>query len=171
MGSGATSTKEAAIVGRILAQLGVHLLTGGGQGQMKEVAQAFTECRPRVGLSLAVLPSHPDDPRRSKSTSYPNEFVELPIRTHLSQSSTHVDSRNHINVLTSDALIFLWGCAGTLSEAVLARRYGVPRCLFLHPQTQSTSPLSPLYQEFQPEETFTNGAHVEGWIQSLLTPQ
>jgi hypothetical protein len=60
---------------------------------------------------------------------YPNPFVELPIYTHLPKSGeegTSALSRNHINVLSSAALIALPGSAGTVSEVELALRYGKP---------------------------------------------
>jgi predicted Rossmann-fold nucleotide-binding protein len=40
-------------------------------------------------------------------------------------------SRNHINVLASDALIVLPGGPGTASETELAARYGKPIVVFL----------------------------------------
>ena len=156
------------MVGRLLAQLGVHLLTGGGDGQMKAVAQAFVQCQERKGLSLGILPCLPGEPLRPKSSGYPNEFVELPIRTHLDQSSTHPMSRNHINVLSSQALVFLWGASGTLSEARLASEYGTPRCLFVTAQTRARYRGVALYQEFGAEETVSAEHELESWLKSCL---
>jgi uncharacterized protein (TIGR00725 family) len=115
-------------LGRFLAGEGVHLLTGGGRGVMAAVARAFLAVQPRAGLSIGVLPSHPDDPARPRE-GYPNPFVELPIRTHLPRSGTEGESersRNHVNVLTADAVLVLPGGAGTASEVRLALRYGRP---------------------------------------------
>lgn len=60
---------------------------------------------------------------------YPNEWVELAIYTHLPDSGeegTLRSSRNHINVLTADAIVALPGREGTESEMWLAIKYGVP---------------------------------------------
>jgi hypothetical protein len=64
---------------------------------------------------------------------YPNPHVELPVYTHLplrgSQGQEPM-SRNHVNVLTAHALVFLPGGPGTLSEAELAVHYRKPAILF-----------------------------------------
>lgn len=60
---------------------------------------------------------------------YPNEWVELAIYTHLPDSGaegTRRSSRNHINVLSADAIVALPGSAGTASEIWLAAAYGIP---------------------------------------------
>src|SRR5262249_41719733 len=57
----------------------------------------------------------------------PNAFVELPIFTHLPLSGDHGQeslSRNHINVLSCQAVVALPGQAGTASEVALALHYG-----------------------------------------------
>jgi predicted Rossmann-fold nucleotide-binding protein len=59
--------------------------------------------------------------------------VELAIYTHLPYSGTqgaHDLSRNHINVLSSAAIVALPGEAGTASEVALAVRYGKPVIAF-----------------------------------------
>jgi predicted Rossmann-fold nucleotide-binding protein len=59
--------------------------------------------------------------------------VDLAIYTHLpltGAQGTEPLSRNHINVLSSDALVILPGGWGTRSEAILAVRYGRPAILF-----------------------------------------
>ncbi|HLU47791.1 MAG TPA: hypothetical protein VK116_06895 [Planctomycetota bacterium] len=133
IGSGAEAHEELATpLGRFLAQAGVHLLTGGGRGTMESVSRAFAETPGRRGLVLAILPCHPDDPARPKD-GYPNEWVEIAIRTHLPLSGargTELLSRNHLNVLSSDALIALPGGPGTKSEIELAHRYSKPLVAF-----------------------------------------
>ena len=55
--------------------------------------------------------------------------MELAIYTHLPDSGTEGtlrSSRNHINVLSADAIVALPGSEGTESEAWLALQYGVP---------------------------------------------
>ena len=121
-------------LGRWLAAKGVHLLTGGGLGVMSSVSRAFYETPHRKGLVIGVLPSRPDDPQRRPWPGYPNPWVELPITTHLPLSGaqgTQPMSRNHINVLTSEALIILPGGEGTLSEVTLALRYQRPIIAYL----------------------------------------
>lgn len=127
LGSGtAPWTERAAPLGRWLAELGVHLLTGGGGGTMAAVSEAFARVRPRRGLVVGVLPG---DEGGAAPAGYPNPWVELAVRTHLPHSGTRGEeptSRNHVNVLSSDVLVALPGGAGTASEVRLARRYGRP---------------------------------------------
>lgn len=128
VGSGTHAHRERALpLGRALAELGVHLVTGGGGGVMAEVARAFTGVSPRPGLSIGVVPAgeNGEDP----PPGYPNPWVELPIHTHLTARGTggpDPQSRNHLVVLTGQAVISLPGSAGTLSEVELALEYGRP---------------------------------------------
>ena len=134
MGSGETEHSELAEpLGELLARLGVNLLTGGGQGVMRAVSRAYTRSPHRTsGICIGVLPCVEGDPTKCKP-GYPNEHVELAIRTHLPYSGKlgqHVQSRNHINALSSDALVALPGGEGTKSEVELAVRYGRPIVVF-----------------------------------------
>jgi uncharacterized protein (TIGR00725 family) len=116
-------------LGAWLAGLGVHLLTGGGGGVMRAVAEAFCGAANRRGLSLGVLPAADDDPLCSPRQGYPNPFVEIPVRTHLplvGHRGQESLSRNHINVLTPVVLVALPGGPGTASEVALAVRYQRP---------------------------------------------
>jgi len=119
LGSGdAEHADKAAALGRWLATLPMHLLTGGGRGVMMAVARAFVAVPGRAGLVVGVIPCSRDDAAMPKP-GYPNPFVELAIRTHLPLSGadgTEAGSRNHINVLSSDVLIALPGGAGTASR-------------------------------------------------------
>ena len=132
MGSGTESHEpEAAALGRWLAGEGVHLLTGGGGGVMAAVSRAFHETPERRGLVIGVLPS--GDVPGAPKPGYPNPWVEVPILTHLPSTGVHgaeATSRNHINVLSSAAIIALPGEAGTASEVALALRYGKPVIAF-----------------------------------------
>lgn len=119
-------------LGRMLAELGVHLLTGGGGGVMDAVSRAFHQTPGRMGRVIGVLPSSAEAPGRPPA-GYPNRWVEIPIVTHLPWSGRRgieEGSRNHINVLSSDALVVLPGAAGTASELALAVRYHRPTILF-----------------------------------------
>lgn len=133
MGSGAEPHDEPShAIGTLLAELGVHLLTGGGGGVMEAVSRSFHGTRGRKGLVIGVLPAA-DEPGRSRP-GYPNPWVEVPIRTHLPLSGKRgmdARSRNHINVLSSDAIVALPGGEGTASEVRLAVRYGRPVIAYL----------------------------------------
>lgn len=133
MGSGSILHAErAAGLGAWLANRGVHLLTGGGQGVMGAVSRAFFETDGRRGLVIGVLPAERD--AGQAQPGYPNPWVELPIRTHLplrGSRGAEPMSRNHINVLTSDVIVALPGGPGTSSEVRLALEYGRPIVAYL----------------------------------------
>jgi uncharacterized protein (TIGR00725 family) len=130
MGSGTHEHDDSARpLGELIASLGANLLTGGGGGVMRAVSRAYTGYHGERGVCIGVLPCASEADRRSAKPGYPNEFVEIAIRTHLPFSGTRgVNdlSRNHINILSSDAIVALPGEAGTLSEIALALRYGRP---------------------------------------------
>ncbi len=116
-------------LGRWLAGQGVHLLTGGGSGVMESVSRAFHSVSDRHGFVIGVLPGGAGRPPEG----YPNPWVEIPIATHLpfsGEQGTEVRSRNHINVLSADAIIVLPGGAGTASEVHLAIEYQKPLAAF-----------------------------------------
>jgi uncharacterized protein (TIGR00725 family) len=131
VGSGTVGhTGRAVPLGAGLARLGVHLVTGGGQGVMAEVARGFVGVRPRRGASVGILPARegsnasPEPP-----DGYPNPWVEIPVHTHLStrgERGLEPGSRNHLVVLTGDVLVAMPGGSGTCSEVELALAYGRP---------------------------------------------
>ncbi len=95
---------------------------------MESVSRAFAETRDRAGRVIGVVPGTPPP------AGYPNPWVEIPIFTHLPWSGdrgTEAMSRNHVNVLSSDAIVVLPGGHGTSSEARLAIDYGRPVVAFL----------------------------------------
>lgn len=130
MGSGHhPHTAWAEPLGRLLAGEAVHLLTGGGGGAMEAVSRAFSRTPGRLGKVIGVLPGQVDETGHHAPQGYPNRWVEIPIHTHLSLSGitgTSMLSRNHINVLSSHALVVLPGGPGTCSEVRLALDYGKP---------------------------------------------
>jgi uncharacterized protein (TIGR00725 family) len=130
MGSGQNDYESLAIpVGELLGRLGVNLLTGAGSGVMKSVSRAFTECSIRnVGICIGIVPCDPEYRHRPKP-GYPNAYAELAIMTHLPLSGERgkeEGSRNHINILSSAAIIALPGGDGTISEVELALAYDKP---------------------------------------------
>lgn len=144
MGSGTEPhVEKAQAVGRLLAELGVHLLTGGGGGVMASVSQAFAEHPQRQGSVLAVLPALPGDPLCPAPPGYPNPWVEIPIHTHLpllGERGAEPLSRNHINVLASNVIIVLPGSAGTTAEGALALLYKRPIVAYLQREEMPNLP-------------------------------
>jgi uncharacterized protein (TIGR00725 family) len=134
LGSGTEEHRELAPpLGRWIAERGFDLLTGGGAGVMRSVSEGFRSITPRRGVCIGIIPGELVAGTYQTKPGYPNEFVELPIYTHLPLSGprgTEPMSRNHINVLSGDVLIALPGGAGTVSEVTLALRYNKPIILF-----------------------------------------
>ena len=164
MGSSTRGYRElAAPLGRWLASIGVHLLTGGGAGTMETVSRAFAEVQPRAGLVVGVLPADLPDGIAVPRAGYPNPFVELAIFTHLPLSGiagTDPRSRNHINILSSDVVIVLPGGEGTESEMTLAVRYGRPVIAFFGDHMVDWQPPEsvPVARTMTEVETFVRGA-------------
>ena len=112
---------------------------------MAAVSQSFYDTPKRRGLVIGILPCNEslesnESPEESKAgrpnakDGYPNQWVEIPILTHLPLSGERgmePMSRNHINVLSSDVIVALPGDAGTLSEVELSVRYGRPVIAFV----------------------------------------
>lgn len=134
MGSGRERHEElAGRLGRCLANLSVHLLTGGGHGVMATVSRAFAEVKDRKGLILGILSCRGVNDTRPR-VGYPNRWVEIPIATHLPLSGRRgcePMSRNHINILTANPIIVLPGGFGTASELSLAIQYKKPVLAYL----------------------------------------
>lgn len=128
---GADHAQLARDVGALVARLGAHLLTGGGYGVMEAAAEGFVGVSGRDGLSIGIVPRDPDGPfdapdRGSDGTPYPNPFVEIAIMTPLPPIVPdwhRTPARNHVNVLTADAIIALPGNDGTRNELDMAAEY------------------------------------------------
>ena len=142
MGSGTDEHASIAEpLGVLLARAGVHLLTGGGRGVMSSVARGFVSTPHRRGLSIGVLPGGSQSNPTKARDGYPNPWVEIVIRTHLTLSGTRgrdAMSRNHINVLSADCVIALPGGAGTRSEVSLAMEYGRQTIAYAPPGCEVT---------------------------------
>ena len=116
-------------IGELLAGLGVNLLTGGGQGVMTSVSRAFVQAPRSRGICIGIIPCFSESERSRPKDGYPNQYVELPIYTHLPYSGPRGKSdlsRNHINILSSVAVIALPGEQGTTTEVSLAVDYKKP---------------------------------------------
>ena len=105
---------------------------------MAAVTEAFVGVPDRRGVAIGVLPAScgrgTDEPAGQPPPGYPNPWVEIVIGTHLDSLGARGGderSRNHVNVLSSDVLVFLPGSAGTASEARLALHYGRPSIAYL----------------------------------------
>ena len=135
--------RRAEAVGKIIAELGCSLITGGGLGGMEVVARSFCTTPYRSGQSLAILPGEwitagmaPANSAKSMrlepKPGYPNRWVELPIRTHLQGTKPKGDdSRNILNMGSADIVVVLPGGKGTQAECELARELGKPAIAWL----------------------------------------
>jgi uncharacterized protein (TIGR00725 family) len=130
MGSGTYDHETLArTIGELLARLGVNLLTGGGRGVMRSVSRAYVQAPRQQGVCIGIIPCFSEGERSRPKDGYPNQFVELAIYTHLPHSGSRGRedlSRNHINVLSSAAVIALPGEEGTATEVSLAVDYRRP---------------------------------------------
>lgn len=112
IGSGECTETEAdlaAEVGRLLAEAGVVVLTGGRGGVMAAASRGAAQAG---GLVVGILPG--DD------ASQANPWVALPIVTALGEA------RNAILMRTAQAVIAMGGEYGTLSEIAFALKFGRP---------------------------------------------
>ncbi len=160
MGSGKDLHEERSrVLGSWLAQLDVHLLCGGGGGVMTAVSRAFAKCSDRAGMVIGIIPGWVDGVNYSSLNGYPNPWIEIPIYTHLPNSGRDgegFDSRNHINILTADVLVFLPGSAGTASESKLAVKYGKSAIAWLDDRSciEGLAPQIEVQKEFSKVKQF-----------------
>ncbi len=134
MGSHEYSYEEYAhVIGELIAKRGYNLLTGAGGGVMSAVAKSFTEVEDRKGVAIGILPAVDYHGQRLGTQEYPNEYIEIPMITPLSEKAQNdimPFSRNLVNVMTSKALVVLPGSHGTQNEVSLALMYSKPIVLF-----------------------------------------
>lgn len=112
IGGGDCSETEAALaeeVGRLLAEAGAVVLTGGRGGVMAAASRGAAQAG---GLVVGILPG--DD------ASQANSWVTLPIVTGIGEA------RNAILVRTAHAVVAVGGEYGTLSEIAFALKFGRP---------------------------------------------
>ncbi len=98
-------------VGRLLAEAGAVLLSGGREGVMEAACRG---ARTAGGTTLAILPGS------DAAESPPNPHVLFAVFTGMGVA------RNAILVRTADAVIAIGGGWGTLSEIALARNLDRP---------------------------------------------
>jgi uncharacterized protein (TIGR00725 family) len=91
-------------LGRLLAELGFYVLTGGRASGVMEAA--MKGAKSAGGITIGILPT---EDGRGTST-----FVDIPIKTGMGSA------RNNINVLSSDVVVAIGIGAGTTSEISLA---------------------------------------------------
>lgn len=119
-------------LGRLICDLGYHLLTGAGGGVMTKVAKAFTEGQERPGRCIGIYPVE-KNPDISNKDIYPNPFIEIPIIVPLAPKAEHYAmpfSRNLVNIMSSDIVIALPGLHGTKTEVSYAIQIEKPLLLF-----------------------------------------
>ena len=122
----------AAPLGEMIAKEGYHLLTGGGDGVMTAVAEAFTNTPRRKGHAIGIVPVEDMDDLATLQ-NYTNPFIEIPILTQLHEKAMRSNmplSRNMVNILSSDVLIILPGLHGSQTESSMALIYEKPAVLF-----------------------------------------
>lgn len=95
--------------GRLIAQKGATLVTGGLGGVMEAASKGAKEAG---GMTVGILPGF--------NKKEANSYVMIPITTGLSHA------RNIIIVRSADAIIAVGGEYGTLSEIALALKLGKP---------------------------------------------
>ena len=96
-------------VGRLLAERGSRVLTGGLSGVMAAAAEG---CSQAGGISIGLLPG------TDREAASPHLTIALP--TGLGEL------RNGLLVRSADGIVAVGGSWGTLSEVALAHRLGVP---------------------------------------------
>ena len=100
---------QAEAVGRILARLGIAVITGGRGGVMEAASRGARE---EGGLTVGIVPS--DDRKEA------NPWCSIVITTGLGHA------RNVLTALSGDFLIVIGGAAGTLSEICFAWMHSKP---------------------------------------------
>ena len=97
------------LVGRLLAERGAAVITGGLGGVMEAVSRG---AKSAGGMTVGILPT-----LRIEDA---NPYVDLRIASGVGHA------RNLINVASAQCVIAIGGGWGTLSEIALARKVGVP---------------------------------------------
>jgi uncharacterized protein (TIGR00725 family) len=107
IGSGAENEHRAEAVGRLLAQRGCTVVTGGGGEVMAGAARG---AKAAGGTTIGILPGEQRDDA--------NEWIDHVVVTGIGHA------RNLAVVASGDAVIVVGGSWGTLAEIGFARRLG-----------------------------------------------
>jgi predicted Rossmann-fold nucleotide-binding protein len=164
-------------VGTAIAELGYHLLTGGGGGSMRAVGQAFLKKKRNLlkanrtaGKLISILRAkelaQKKGGKRTWQANADNGLGEIVIRTHLPYSGNKGSdplSRNHINALTADILP---GGSGTLSELQLAWEYGKDIMIFVGDGNVGGKTPEELTKDFRDIEIGRNEQELRSWLKS-----
>jgi len=109
IGSGAENESRAEEVGRLLAERGATVVTG---GRNEVMAAAARGAKAAGGTTIGILPG--------ESRAAANEWIDHVVVTGVGHA------RNLAVVASADAVIAVGGAWGTLSEIALARVVGRP---------------------------------------------
>jgi len=101
--------KFAHTVGKLLAEAGAVLYTGGGPGIMEAASRGAHEAG---GMVVGIL--------KEEDGAKANAYVQIPVMTGMG------DLRNGILIRSVDGAIAVEGAFGTLSEIAYALGYGKP---------------------------------------------
>jgi uncharacterized protein (TIGR00725 family) len=112
VGSGSEWDSRAEEVGRLLAERGCTVVTGGGAEVMAAAARGAKQAG---GQTVGILPGESPDEA--------NEWIDFAVVT----GTGH--ARNLAVAASGDAVIAVGGSWGTLSEVAFARRLGRPTVL------------------------------------------
>lgn len=112
VGPGDADEKERSIaeeVGRLLAEAGAIVVTGGCGGVMEAASKGAREAG---AMTLGILPG--------ADRGQANDWVAVAVPTGMGEA------RNALVVRAADAVVAVGGAWGTLSEIALARKTGTP---------------------------------------------
>jgi uncharacterized protein (TIGR00725 family) len=112
VGSGSEWEAQAEQVGRLLAERGCTVVTGGGAEVMAAAARGAKQAG---GRTIGILPG--EEPNAA------NEWIDFVVATGIGHA------RNLAVAVSGDAVIAVGGSWGTLSEIAFARRLGRPTVL------------------------------------------
>lgn len=106
----ASELKLAFLMGKLVADQGAVLLTGGMGSVMEKASQGASEAG---GLVLAICPTY--------EKSDLNKYVDIPVMTGMR------GARNYMNILSSDVVVAIgYSSPGTLSEIAFALQLEKP---------------------------------------------
>ncbi|MDJ0845966.1 TIGR00725 family protein [Crocosphaera sp.] len=128
-----TNIKNAYNLGKLIAQEGYILLTGGRNVGVMDAANKGA--KEAGGLTIGILPSN--------NTKNASDAVDIAILTDIG------NARNNINVLSSEVIVACGIGLGTISEIALALKNGKPVILLSeHQESQQ------LFYNLSPNLTF-----------------